>query len=459
MKHLEGETIAAIATPIGAGGLGVVRISGPLSKQVLKTIFKPISSNGSIEPRKATIGWIVDNHGDKYDKAMATYMQAPNSYTGEDIIEISCHGSPKLLREVLDLTIEAGARLAERGEFTKRALLNGKMDLAQAEAIADLIGARTRESLRSAARQMEGGLSREISELKSKTMELLSEIEASIDFPDEISDVPRGKQGSAINGLIKGTEKLLSTAEQGRLYREGLKVAIAGKANVGKSSLLNAMLREERAIVTDAPGTTRDTIEEGVNIGGIPVNLIDTAGMRKTKNMAEKLGVERTGKAIDNADIIIIVVDSSEKLAREDKAIISRTKDRTRIVALNKSDLKERTGPADIKKAFGDTIKTIRTSAKYNKGIKELERSIYNTAVKGCAGANMSVTINSRHKECLIRAKEALIRSLESVKNSMSADFVSIDLKAAASSLGEITGEEVSEEVIRSIFERFCVGK
>ncbi|MFC1560266.1 tRNA uridine-5-carboxymethylaminomethyl(34) synthesis GTPase MnmE [Candidatus Margulisiibacteriota bacterium] len=457
-KNLEGETIAAIATPLGAGGVGIVRISGSHSKKILHRIFKP-AKKGIPESHKSTLGWVVDNSGDKMDKALALYMKAPNSYTGEDVVEISCHGSPALLKEVLSLSIYAGARMADKGEFTKRALLNGKVDLTQAEAVIDLMGAKTKEAVKAAARQLDGGISGEINSIKAKTLDLLTAIEASIDFPEEVGSVPAKEEAEAVKYILKQINSLIHTADHGRLYREGLCVAIVGKPNVGKSSLLNAILKEERAIVTSTPGTTRDTIEEGISIKGIPANLIDTAGMRMAKNKVEKMGVERAKRAIKQADLVVIAVDASQKLSREDKDIIEEAKAKPSIVALNKVDLREKINKKGLIKILGKTEKIVPTSAIYSKGIKKLEEAIYKKATEGAPASDRNIYINLRHKECLIRAKEALLKCSESVKNKMPGDFVSIDLKAAASALGEITGEEISEEVISSIFERFCVGK
>lgn len=456
--HLEGETIAAIATPQGIGGIGVVRVSGEGSKSILDRIFKP-NNKARTESHKARAGWIVDNHGDNVDKVLILYMKGPNSYTGEDVVEISCHGGPRIIKEILDLTIMAGARLANRGEFTKRALLNGKIDLTQAEAVIDLITAKTKEALKAATKQLGGGLSEEIRAIKTRAMDLLSQLEASIDFPDEISDIKPKDEGKALSDLLKKIDELITTSDYGRLYREGATAAIIGKPNVGKSSLLNALLKEERAIVTDIPGTTRDTLEEGINIKGIPINLIDTAGYREASDKVEKLGVERAKGAANSSDVAMIVIDSSQPLTREDMMALNITSEKRSIIVFNKVDLGERVDKDRIKKTANKDAMMINTSAIKGKGIKELENAIYEKVTDGVGACDRNVYVNSRHKQCLVRAKESLLKCLESVKNNMAADFISIDLKTAVSALGEITGEEVSEEVINSVFERFCVGK
>ncbi|MFH1709624.1 MAG: tRNA uridine-5-carboxymethylaminomethyl(34) synthesis GTPase MnmE [bacterium] len=462
------DTIAAIATPLGGeGGIGVVRISGPDSLKIIRSIFKPSSSPKASAPlaqkeplvsHKLYHGWILDRSRE-IDQVVVSYMANPRSYTGEDVIEISCHGGGTVLKHVLELVVRAGARLAVRGEFTKRAFLNGKLDLAQAEAVIDLIKAKTREGSLLAASQMKGSLSSRIREIRGDLMGLLAEIEASIDFPDEVPDIDTKKAGKTLKSAINTINKLIDTAELGKIYREGVSIAIVGKPNVGKSSLLNALIREERAIVTDEPGTTRDIVEETLNIKGIPARVLDTAGIRHSRSKTEKLGIDRALKAIDAADMVLLLVDISQALTREDLDLIARTKDNKRMIVLNKADLPHRLKPKEVSlKAAG--AQTVEVSALNGSGVGKLERAIFDTVGSNKVVAeNPEVMVNLRQKESLIRAKECLQRCLGSAEKRMQADFVSIDLKAAIAALGEVTGEIVSEEVIDRIFEEFCVGK
>lgn len=460
------DTIAAISTSMGgAGGIGVIRISGGKALSITGKIFKP-STNETLKSHTVRHGWIVENfrrNGSKLewvDEVLVTYMASPKSFTGEDIIEISCHGGSFVQKQILELAIKAGARLAERGEFTKRAFLNGKVDLAQAEAIIDIIKAKTREASLLAASQLKGALTTKIEAIREDLLGILTEIEASIDFPDEIPDVDGKKMRSRISSGIKAVDNLLETSDFGVIYREGLAVAIVGKPNVGKSSLLNAMLRQERAIVDEQPGTTRDLIEETLNIKGIALRVIDTAGIRRASNKVEKLGIDRAVRAIEEADMVLLVLDISEELDNEDRELINRTKGSRRIIVLNKADKEEALKTSDIGLLREGKELTVKVSALKGEGIDRLEKAVVDTVMSNKVVAqNMDVMINLRHKQCLTRAKEMLEKCQESVENRMQADFVSIDLKAAIEALGEVTGEVVSEEIIERIFEQFCVGK
>ena len=451
------DTISAIATPLGApGGIGIVRISGKNSLRIIKRIFKPTSKDEFISHR-IRHGWIVDN-SKAIDEVMVSYMASPNSYTGEDVVEISCHGGPSVLKMVLELTVREGARLAQRGEFTKRAFLNGKIDLSQAEAIIDLIKARTKESSIMAASHLKGSLSFKIKGLRQLLMDLIAGIEASIDFPDEIDDIDRQKVITAVDTAIKAVDNLLITADFGVIYREGVSVAIIGKPNVGKSSLLNALLRQERAIVAEEPGTTRDIIEETVNIKGIPFKVVDTAGIRRPNGNVEKLGIDRARKALENAELAILVIDISDKLANEDNELIESTEGSKKIVALNKADKNHLLKATDIKRLA--ECQVIEISALKGEGIERLEEAMLNAVIANKVVAqNIDVMINLRQKQCLQRARELLEKSRESIEKKMQADFISIDLKGAIAAMGEVTGEIVSDEVIDRIFEQFCVGK
>jgi tRNA modification GTPase len=452
------DTIAAIATPLGGeGGIGVVRISGPDSLRIIDAIFKPTDQKPLIS-HKIHHGWISDN-SKEIDEVVVSYMANPRSYTGEDVIEISCHGGGFVLKSVLELAVKAGARLANRGEFTKRAFLNGKLDLAQAESVIELIRAKTRESSILAASQLKGSLSAMIRGVRGTLMGLLAEIEASIDFPDEIPDMDTRKAKSTLEAALTAVNKLIDTAHMGKIYREGMSIAIVGKPNVGKSSLLNALVREDRAIVTDEPGTTRDIIEETVNIRGIPARILDTAGIRHSDSKTERLGIDRAIKAIEMADIVLLLFDISQPLTSEDIELIYRTTDNRRIVVLNKSDLPHKLKPRDITSKTG-TIRAVEVSALKGDGVGELENAIFDSVISNKVVAeNTQVMVNLRQKEALMRAKECIQRAIESAEKGMQADFVSIDLKGAIAALGEVTGEMVSDEVIDRIFEEFCVGK
>jgi tRNA modification GTPase len=393
------------------------------------------------------------------DQVVISYMASPKSYTGEDVIEISCHGGGMVLKNVLELAIKAGARLASRGEFTKRAFLNGKIDLAQAEAVIDLIRAKTRESSLLAASQLKGSLSSRIKEARDSLMGLLAEIEASIDFPDEIPDIDIKKARKTLESVAGSINKLIDTAHLGKIYREGISIAIVGKPNVGKSSLLNALVKEERAIVTDEPGTTRDIIEETLNIRGIPARVLDTAGIRHSESKTERLGIDRAINAIEGADLVLLLLDISQGLTSEDIDLMARTTDSRRIIVLNKADLMHKLKLKDVTSNAG-SAQTVKVSALTGDGVGELESVIFDTVLSNKVVAeNTEVMVNLRQKESLVRAKDCLQKCLESAEKRMQADFVSIDLKGAIAALGEVTGEVVSDEVIDRIFEEFCVGK
>jgi tRNA modification GTPase len=452
------DTIAAIATPIGGvGGIGVIRISGPNSAGIAKKAIK-FSKKGSFLSHTVRHGWVVGNKR-HIDEVLVTFMAGPNSYTGENVVEVSCHGGTSSIRHVLEIILSCGARLAEKGEFTKRAFLNGKIDLTKAEAVIDLIKAKTRKASILAASHLKGSLAGKISSIRDELMALLARIEASIDFPDEIGDVDRRDMAKIIRFALKAVEKLLITSDMGKLIRDGLYIAIVGRPNVGKSSLLNAMVRDERAIVHETPGTTRDTVEESLSIKGVPARIIDTAGIRSARNAVEKAGIMRSKKAIEASDIVLIVIDSSLPLTKEDIKILCSTREHRKIIVLNKSDKCQRTSSKDVLVHAGNA-KTLMVSALRGTGIEQLENAIYKLVnINKVVAENMDVMINLRHKQCLMRAKDFLSNAVCSVIKRAEADCISIDVKGAIASLGEVTGDEVSDEVIASIFDRFCVGK
>jgi tRNA modification GTPase len=460
-RGLKEDTIAAIATPLGEGGLGVIRMSGPSALDLLARVFKPNSSTepGRFDSHKMYLGTIIDPQtGSPIDQSLAAYMRKPNSYTGEDVVELSCHGGAAVLNRALQAVISAGARPAGRGEFSKRAFLSGKIDLAQAEAIIDLVRAKTAEGAEAATRQLLGSLSGAVRKMREEILSQTSIIEASLDFPDDVRGPDRKDLHSALS-LIRGQiQAYLATADAGVVMRNGVRTAIVGKPNVGKSSLLNALLRADRAIVSEHPGTTRDTIEETVNVRGIPLLIIDTAGLREPSHEVEGLGVDRAQRAAEEAELAILVIDASSPIGEEDRAAAERIKGKKALVVLNKSDKKARVD----EKAAGRLIKgapIYKTSALNGEGIVELEQGAFDLFAQGVKIGEDGVLINTRHKACLMRAEEALREGLETLEKGLQDDLVSIDLKDAIVALGEVVGEAVSEEIVDRIFSGFCVGK
>jgi tRNA modification GTPase len=450
------DTIAAISTPLGEGGIGVVRVSGPAAVAVAAALFRGAGGQGpeTFASHTAHYGRVVEpGTGEMIDECVLTLFRGPHSYTGEDVAELSCHGSNVVLARVLDAARRCGARLAEPGEFTRRAFLNGRLDLARAEAVSDVIRARTEAALRVATRQLEGRLSATIRALRTELITLLAEIEAAIDFPDDVAPPDAAEVATRLEATRAGAEALLRTADAGRIYREGAGVVIAGRPNVGKSSLLNALLRENRAIVTPIPGTTRDVIEESVNIRGIPLRAIDTAGLRETPDPVEQIGVGRSRQQLAAADLVLIVVDASAGLAPEDRAILGEVAGKRSILVANKCDLGDRL--TDL-----PSLPAVRTVATRGEGIEELEEAIAGCLVGDAgAGADGVWVSNVRHRARLEAAAAAVAAARNAVGAGFEQDVVAIDVKIAAEALGEITGETVTEETISQIFARFCVGK
>lgn len=447
------EPIVAVATPFGESAIGVVRLSG---RDVLSIVQRFFRGRSPIKPRFAHYGTLVDEKQKPIDECVLIYFKSPHTYTGEDMVELSLHGNPLILRKVVRLFLENGCRLAEPGEFTKRAFLNGKMDLTQAEAVADLIGAKTELAYKSALRQLRGELSAEIIPLRENLLELAAYLEADIEFSEE--DIPTLTPKQIVNTLdriLESIEELLKTAGTGRFLREGLKLAIVGRPNVGKSSLFNALLKKERSIVTDVEGTTRDYVEEVLNLGGIPIRLIDTAGIRKTANLVERLGVERTMEKIEEADVILFLVDGHEGLVEEDLKVYEKVKEKNTVVVINKIDLGEAHVPLEI---FG-THPIIKVSARTGYGLKSLEEEI----LKKVGIANLeglSVYISVRHEELLRKAKETIgkLKTLYREKEP-SPEIAMLYIREASNCLGEIVGEVTTEDILGSIFSRFCIGK
>jgi tRNA modification GTPase len=457
----EFDTIAAVATSIGEGGIGIIRVSGLHSLKMVSTIFKG-KNNRSLENIKSytmRYGHVIDRESSEIiDEVIVSYMKGPRSFTAEDTVEINCHGGVIATNRVLQEVIKAGARLAEPGEFTKRAFLNGRIDLSQAEAVIDIIRAKTELSMKSALAQSEGRISREIRILRNKLLGIIAHIEATVDYPeDDLEDTTSRITSSQLSSVLKEIEKLLSSADEGKILREGLDTVIIGKPNVGKSSLLNALLMETRAIVTEIPGTTRDVIEEFMSIDGVPVKIIDTAGIRETEDIVEKIGVEKSKEKINEADLIILMLDVSRGLDIEDLEIIDYIKDRKYVVLLNKSDLPNMLNKGELSGLNSQFI--IEVSAKTGEGLDRLKDAIKHLFFKGEVTSKDAMITNARHKQALIRAKEGCTAALEALKNTSAIDLASIDARNAWMSLGEITGETLEEDIIDKIFSEFCVGK
>ncbi|NLU36278.1 MAG: tRNA uridine-5-carboxymethylaminomethyl(34) synthesis GTPase MnmE [Clostridiales bacterium] len=455
------DTITALATPPGEGGIAVIRLSGPESVQIAKSVFvnRKKQKKDKFRSRYFYYGYILDDDQEVIDEVLLVYMQAPKTYTREDVVEIHCHGGMIPVRRILELLMKKGARLAEPGEFTKRAFLNGRIDLAQAEAVMDLISSKTDNAARASVNQMQGSLSREIKAVRDDMLDLLARIEVTVDYPEE--DIESMLEDEVRSRLMSAREKcrqLLESAHQGRLIREGIKTVIIGKPNVGKSSLLNALVRENRAIVTDIPGTTRDVIEEYVNIKGVLVRILDTAGIRETKDLVEKIGVEKSRELTRDADLILLLLDSSQPLEKEDIEILQMLKDKKILILLNKSDKPAAIDEEDIRKLTGSTI--IKTSMIDGTGLDEVEDYIYNMVYSGkIEPSNPLMITSNRHKEALIRAEKHLGEALETLDALMPLDMVSIDIRNVWEALGEITGESLTENLIDKIFSEFCLGK
>jgi len=456
------DTIAAIATPPGEGGIGIVRISGPKALDIAKEVFVfSGKKNGTFKDRYLHYGKVVDEKGDIIDEVLLAYMKGPRSYTAEDVVEIHCHGGIIPITSILKEVIKKGARLAEPGEFTKRAFLNGRIDLVQAEAVMDLICAKTEKLAKASINQMEGGLSGHIKRMRERLIDIMAHIEVTIDYPEEdIDEIASQSIRKDITGIVSDIDHLLSTAEHGKLIRQGIKAVIVGKTNVGKSSLLNALVKEERAIVTDIPGTTRDVIEEFINIKGVAVRIIDTAGIRETLDQVEQIGIQRSKQNIERADLIITVLDASSPLEDQDREILEYLKDRKALVILNKIDKPVKLDRKQIEELIGSEIPIVETSLTLGKGIDKVEDIIYKMFFRGELEISDDLMItNIRHQETLNKARKYLLDALEGIDNELPMDIVSIDLRSAVDSLGAITGETVTEDLIDKIFSEFCLGK
>ena len=457
----EETTIAAIATSTGEGGIGIIRLSGMQATDVADHIFHTarLSTFKEAMPYYMYFGH-VEADGRTVDEGLAVYMKAPHSYTGEDVVEIQIHGSMEALRQTLEFALSHGAVMAHRGEFTKRAFLNGRLDLSQAEAVMDIIEAKGSAALSQAESHLSGALSRFVRESMGELKDLISKLEVTIDYPEEdLEDLTQEEIRDGISKIDTGLTALLQRSRRGRIIKDGLRTAIVGRPNAGKSSLLNALLQEERAIVTDIPGTTRDTIEESIKIGGVPLVLMDTAGLRETDNKIEQIGIERTRESMERADLIMAVIDGSMALSEEDKKLLSALKGRKALVILNKYDMPQEISADDVKAYAGD-VPVVSISARYGSGMAELEEELRQmTRVQDAEAGRALFLTNLRHVDAAKKSLEAVKRAEESLEENMPADCIVVDLTEAWNTLGEITGDTVDNELINSIFERFCVGK
>jgi tRNA modification GTPase len=459
---MEHDTIAAIATAPGEGGVGIVRLSGPDAAAIAARIFRPLRP-GPLRPYRLRYGHVVDPaSGAVVDEALAALMRAPRSFTREDVVELSCHGGPLPLQAVLALALAAGARLARPGEFTMRAFLNGRLDLSQAEATLDVIRARTDAGLALAQAQLGGWLAREVRAARAALLECLAYVSVVVDFPED--EVEPQDIGPQLRAGLAAVERLLRGADQGIIYRQGARAAIVGRPNVGKSSLLNALLRADRAIVTPIPGTTRDTLEETANLGGVPVVLVDTAGIRESDDTVERLGVERSRAALAEADLALLVLDAAHPLSPEDHAIAALTAAKPTLLVWNKADA---AGAGARLESAGDALRhqrvvaAARTSALTGAGVEELAGAIARALLGDApaAAGEARLVSSPRHRDALRRADEHLRGALSGWEIGHPPDLIAGDLTAALNALGEITGETVGDDLLDVIFSRFCIGK
>jgi tRNA modification GTPase len=456
------ETIAAISTPFGESGIGIVRVSGSLAEPIAKKLFKPKKDQSYFVSHHFHYGEIIDiQSGKAVDEVLIVMMKSPKTYTREDIVEIHCHGGYLILQKVLELVLKEGARMAEPGEFTMRAFLNGRIDLTQAEAVIDLIRAKTQTSLEIANQQLRGWLHKEMANVRAQLISHLAMIEAHIDFPEEDIE-PAGfrKMSGDLEILIRRMEEWINSYEEGKIFCEGISCAIVGKTNVGKSSLLNVLLKAERAIVTPIPGTTRDVIEEVVNIHGIPVRLMDTAGLRKPVDFIEQEGVKRAKERVADSDIVLLLLDGSRALDTDDLEIFGEINGKKKVVIINKNDLPVQVSYEEVKRRF-DNDPIVSISALKNDGIDVLKEAVYTTLVHQEVRTTPEYLIvaNIRHKTALNQIRESLSNAKKGLEEGTSLEFIAFEIRSALEALAELVGETTNEEVLNRIFEQFCIGK
>lgn len=451
------DTIAAIATPMGEAGIGIVRLSGPLAEPIARRLFRPHRPRLKWRSHRLYLGHIVDPQGGVVDEVLLTFMRAPHTYTREDVVEINCHSGYGVLRCILELALAQGARPARPGEFTLRAFLSGRLDLTQAEAVLEVIQARTATGLSVAAAHLAGALGRGLGQARRHLLDLLARVEAALDFPEEATETPPGVLAEGLEGQIGSLRQLAETYQEGRLLQEGLLVVIAGRPNVGKSSLLNCLLNLDRAIVTEIPGTTRDLVEETITLGGVAVRLSDTAGLRPARDRLEALGIERTRARLDQADLVLYLVDGSEPPAPEDRAALTDLAGRRGLAVINKIDLPAALSAADLKEASPFPI--VKISALTGAGIDGLKQEIVNLALGGGLKVAGEVITQARHYQHLNNCLNYLEGARGLITGEPPWELVALELREAIRELGEITGEEVGEAVLDRIFEQFCLGK
>lgn len=456
------ETIAAISTPLGYGGIGIIRISGKDAFNVVEKIFKPKNEkNKEIKGYNMKYGNIFDSKGKNIDEVLVTYFVSPKSFTTENMCEINSHGGPIIVKRILELCLNNGARLAEPGEFTKIAFMNGRIDLTQAEAIIDMINSKTRKEQDASMKQLEGELSREINEIRDLIMQKMVDIEASIDYPEyDIEEVSKENLRQMLIEVEDRLKTLQNSFENGKMIKDGIKMAIIGKPNAGKSSLLNAILKEERAIVTELEGTTRDIIEEFVVIEGIPVKVIDTAGIRnETKDKIEEIGIKKAKEMAQNADLVVYMLDSTKELDEEDKELLKTIKHKKTIIILNKQDLEPVISP-ETEELIGINKPIIQMSALKREGIERLYSKIAEMFNLGEIEIDDSITVtNERHKEIIKNVLKNTQESIATIDNNLPVDIITVSIKQMLDGLGEITGTTASEDIINDIFKKFCLGK
>lgn len=453
------QTIAAISTAVGEAGIGIVRMSGKDAIYIGKEIFKSTKDNFEFKNKKLHYGHIIDD-GKVLDEVLIAFMKAPNTYTREDMVEIYSHGGIIPVKKILELCLKKGARLAERGEFTKRAFLNGRLDLTQAEAVIDIIKAKSEKSYEVSLRQLEGSITNEVLEIQDILVRMMAFIEANIDFPeDEVEEISHKTLLEDAKKVEVRIKKLIDSFDRGKILRDGLNTVILGKPNVGKSSLLNAILKENRAIVTDIPGTTRDIIEEYINIDGIPLKLIDTAGIRETEDYVEKIGVLKTKETINKADLVIALFDVSSDITEEDKRIMELVKDKKTIIMLNKTDLEKKIDESYFIDNFPNA-RIINSSITTGIGIDELIDTIKDMFYKEDIKVESDVVLtNIRHKDMLLRAYDRILELEDEIALNEPIDCLEVDIKDAWESLGQITGQSITEDILDKIFREFCIGK